>query len=88
MGLLLFFFGISFLFLILVVSIRDDSYLNPACISKSSTIAKLELGTYPLDWTKAFEFPSEVIFRGIVAQPCHEQRLERITSDLWVLRQL
>lgn len=87
MGLLLFWGGISFLSLVFSVGIRDDSYLNPTCISKLS-LSNSNLGTYPLNWAEAFEFSSEVIFRGIVAQPCHEERLERITSDLWVLRQL
>lgn len=85
MGLLLFLFGISILFLIFIVGIRDDSYLNQACISKLS-LSSSNLGTHPLDWAEAFEFSSEVILRGIVAQSCHKERLERITSDLWVLR--
>lgn len=85
MGLLLFLFGISILFLVFIVGIRDDSYLNQACISKVSFSCS-NLGTYPLDGAEAFEFSSEVIFRGVVTQSCHKERLERITSDLWVLR--
>lgn len=86
-----FFFGwgISFLFLIFIVGIRDDSYLNSACISKYfCRTREPNPRTYSLDWAEAFEFSSQIIFCGVVAQPCYEERLERITSDLWVLGQL
>lgn len=86
---LFFGWGISFLFLIFIVSIRDDSYLNSACISKYiCRTRESNRRTYSLDWAKAFEFSSQIIFRGVVAQPCYEEGLERVTSDLWVLGQL
>ena len=85
MGLFLFLFGISILFLVFIVGIRDDSYLIKI-VSVNYYCQSSNLGTYPLDWAEAFEFSSEVIFRGIVAQSCHKERLECITSDLWVLR--
>lgn len=73
-----------FVAFLICVRVFDNADLGSSEVVLEQRAGRKE--THSLDRPVAGELALQVLLVGLVAQPRHDERLERVTADVWVVR--